>query len=616
MPAYGQISPIRVVDIDSKVVVKTMPAWDPANNIHTTAIAHFDYLVATDPASYNRTAYNSTGSTWGVQQLGQYMVRSTSLVYKPYFDITAFPLLDDRTRYWGQLADGYTPIAYQWVESSTIPTIQSIDEPLTRKVKRSRADSKVTIVASTSPTTFVCSSPLPSQYRNTTLVNLYKPSEMISNAMDALVGVEYMIMDIDATRTSFTLLANGTTLVVPLGASVAGLFIVSTWDDVVVTEILPLSHTFYVQAGAATNTLQLPWTNIVGDTTITTTGELVKFVLHDLTTPTAVVNIDGVAAAFSVTAAGTLTVYDEYNQPFDFSNRSLSVVTVMYSESAVAATGRPMTSSSDLEYVDIDVPYVEYTLSVDQLSVTKYYYWSASPTSNSPIKTVSLSAAIADLVYPQSNAYIAIHADRQLLTTWGLYGIHQLTSKALAIDIDVTMRDRYIAPSVSKNTNEQWVLFREYQDGYPNQHIWNSIVATITGTRVVNSTSTVIIPSPDRVSYDYLYDTTLSYGTGLTQSLISPIRARELFLEFFSTTNPLIESTWHALLSNSTWTTLVNSLRYADALDYVYTYLPPTLLNSFIFVILREGLYSGYHYDGLFKTSFIALQTSQKVVVG
>jgi hypothetical protein len=275
-----------------------------------------------------------------------------------------------------------------------------------------------------------------------------------------------------------------------------------------------------------------------------------------------------------------------------------------------------MTSSSDLEYVDIDVPYVEYTLSVDQLSVTKYYYWSASPTSNSPIKTVSLSAAIADLVYPQSNAYIAIHADRQLLTTWGLYGIHQLTSKALAIDIDVTMRDRYIAPSVSKNTNEQWVLFREYQDGYPNQHIWNSIVATITGTRVVNSTSTVIIPSPDRVSYDYLYDTTLSYGTGLTQSLISPIRARELFLEFFSTTNPLIESTWHALLSNSTWTTLVNSLRYADALDYVYTYLPPTLLNSFIFVILREGLYSGYHYDGLFKTSFIALQTSQKVVVG
>ena len=617
MPAYGQCSPIRVVDVNSKIVVKTMSAWDPANSIHTTAIAHFDYCVSEDPASYNRTVYNPTGSTWGIQQIGQYMVRSTSLVYKPYFDTTAFPLLDDRTRYWGQLADGYKPTAYQWVESSTAPTIRSIDAPLTRVLEHSRADSKVPITSISSTTTFVCSSPLPLQYHNTMLVNLYKTNDSTSSALSAYIGTECMIMDIDSTRTSFTLLSNGTTLTVPTGTSVSGLFIVSTWSDAVVKEILPLSHMFYVrnnhQLGAA---FQLPWTNVVDDINTTATGELVKFVQHDLTNSATVVNVDGITVAFGVTAAGSLTIYDEYHQPFDFSTRPVSVVTVYYSESTAAATGRPTIASSDLTYLEIDVPHVEYTRIVDQLPVTNYYYWSANPTTQSLIKSVPLSVAVDNLLHPPSDAYIAIHADRQLLTVWGLYGIHQLDSKALAIDIDVTMRDRYVAPSVSKNTNEQWILFREYQDGYPNQCIWNSIVATITGVRTVNSNSTIIIPSPDRVSYDYLYDTTLSYGTGLTQSLISPIRARELFIEFFSTTNPLIDSTWHALLSSDLWLALVNSMQYAKALTYVYTYLPPTLLNSFIFVILREGLYSGYHYDGLFKTSFVALQTSQKVVVG
>ena len=615
LPAYGQVSPVRVIDTDSKVVVKTMPAWDPANGIHTNAIVYFDH-TATDPASYNRTQYQPTGSPWGVQQLGQYWIAGESLVYKPYFDTTAFPSLDDRNRYWGELADGYTPTAYQWVESSTAPTVRSTDAPFTRVLMRDRTNSKAVIASNSNSTTFVCSSPLPAQCVNNAPVVLYKNATALSNEMNDFTGIEYAIVDIDATRTSFSLMANGVTLTVPTGVSVDGLFITSTWADAVIAEVQSLSCTLYAHANPVSNTFQLPWSNVAGDTTLTATGELVIFVPHDLTSSTAVVNVDGIAAAFSITETGLLSIYDAYGQPVDFTTRQSSVITVHYPVSTVAATGQPTLATPDLTYVDIEVPHVEYTQVINQLSVTKYYYWSATPAASSAIKPVPLATAIDALIRPQTGNYMAIHANRQLMTIWGLYGTHQLASKALAIDLDVTMRDKYVAPSVSKTTNEQWVLFREYQDGYPNQHIWDAVAATVIGTRTINATSTVIIPSPDRVSYDYLYDTTLSYGTGPTQALIPPVRARELFFEFFSTANPLVDSTWHALLSSSTWTTMVASKQYTEALAYVYLYLPSTLLNSFIFVILREGLYSGYHYDGIFKTSFVALQTSQKVVVG
>lgn len=616
LPAYGHFSPVRVLDINSKTIIKTMPAWDPANNIHTTAIAHFDYCVDADPALYNRTMYNSTGSAWGARQLGQYMLNSNYLVYKPYFDTTAFPLLDDRTRYWGQLADGYALAAYQWVEASVAPTIRSIDAPLIRTLMYSREASKVEISTHSSPTTFVSSIPLPIHYGNTVLVNLYKPTNSPADALDALTGQEYMIVDIDATRMSFSLIANGVYLVVPVGVSVTGLYITSTWTDAVISEVLPLSHVVYVPNTHSSTTIQLPWTNVVGDTATTANGDQVEFVPHDLTTAAAVINVDGIAVAFSVTSSGALSLYDEYGQPYNFNTRALSVVTIFYSATVATATGRPIVSVPDLMYIDIDIPYVEYSRVINDLPVTSYYYWSASPNTASTIKAVPLQVAVDDLIYPRSNAYTAVHADRQLLTVCGLYGIHQLDSKALAIDIDGTMRDTYVSPSVSKNTNEQWVLFREHQDEPPNDSIWASIVATVTGLRVINLNSTIIVPSPDRVSYDYLYDTSLSYGTGINQTLIPPIRARELFVEFFSTTNPLIDISWHATLNNAKWVSLLDSREYAEALSYVYTYLPSTLLNSFIFVVIREGLYSGYQYDGLFKTSFIALQASQKVVVG
>jgi len=600
LPAYNEISPVRVIDATTKLVTNTLPIWDPANSLHSNAIAQFDYVVASNPALYNRTMINVSPSPWGINQVGQYMLDSSSLVYKPYFDDKIFSL-DARILNWGQLADGFTATAYQWIENTTAPTISSKDGPLTRHVLKTRPYVECTLTASTFTATSV-------PFVNNGTVILYKrPSVTIPTPnLDTILGVEYTIQNISGN--TFSLVENGVTLTVPTGAETDLLFVTSGWNDAVVTELDPLSYAFSVcEFPINATTFQLPWTN---DSTQS------NFVIQDLTSSAVVVNVNGSSTPFSVTNTGLLSLFTASGTPL-LSLRPVDIVTVYYSQQSMSATGIPMLSDPTLTYVDIDVPYTEYTQIVNQLSVTSYYYWASIPTLvNNPNKPLPLLTTVAQLTQPQSGDYMVIHTDRQLLTLWGLYGTHQLDKKALAIDLDKTMRDKYFASSAIKPSNEQWVLFREFQEGYPAAPIWNAVAATVIGTRVINPTSTIIVPSPDRVAYDYLYDTTLSYGTGQMQTLISPVRAQELFTNFFSVANPLVDSTLYVLLTGTEWMALLTKHKYADALTFVYANLPPTLLNSFIFVILREGLYSGYQYDGLFKTSYVALQTSQKVVVG
>lgn len=592
LPSYSELSPMRVVDVNSKVVVKTLPAWDPANGVHTTAIAQFDYIQSTTPAYYNRTLSTPSASPWGTRQVGQYWLDSSSLRYKPYFDSNIFAF-DDRTRVWGDLEDGAAITAYQWVEDTAIPTIKSTNSPYMRNVLKTRIP---TVITGTSGTVFTAAS-VP--FITNMNVVLYKSTTNSTPIVDAVLGVEYTIQVI--SPTTFSLLNNGTAVTLPASAESTELFVTNVWSDVSTIALTPLYRTIYA-CDFAPNTVVFQIPNVAN-------------VQQDLTSSAAVVNVNGESSAFSITESGLLSLFTDTGSirlvnPED-------IITVSYPQQAMYADGIPPVSSAQLSYVDVDVPYTEATTLVNELEVTKYYYWSAKPaTTSNPVKSATLESTVLELTRPQSGNYMGIHSDRQLVSVWGLFGLHQVASKALAIDLDSTLRDRYINSAVSKPTNEQWVLFREFQDGSPNSQIWDFVESTVTGMRSLNPTTTIVVPTPDRASYDYLYDTTLSYGTGSHQTLISPVRARELFIDFFSIVNPLIDPTLHVLLTGIEWTTLIATKQYAAALRFVSTNLPSTLLNSFIFVILREGMYSGYHYDGIFKTSYVALQTSQKVVVG
>jgi len=601
LPEYSSVSPLRMIDSTSKIVTKTLPAWDPANHIHSASIAQFDFVQSNDPARYNRTLLDEAGPTWGVPQLGQYWLDSDTLRYKPYFDPTIFSF-DDQTRLWGELADQVSPVAYQWVESSTIPTAASTDYPHTRQVRKNRISS-TNLTWNAGQSTFSSTSP----FVTGNYVVLYKRDSAITTPIDNLVGVEYVV---NGTQNSFTLNSvAGVPLVIPsavtpttLGTS---LFIASSsWDSAPSTLIGDLTATFYA-CNSNTFTIDSTWLE-----------------LCDVTS-NAVVHLNGATVGYdiqlnSTSTAATLIIVSDTGEPRTL--RNSDIITLTYPASALNTGGIPPQTSNQLFYVSTEVPYAEHVKTVNQRRITTYYYWAASPTTvSNSVKTQTLEYALKEVIKPTSGDYFAVRhstsPSRQLITLWGLLNTHQVTNKALAIDFDKNLRDRYINAAVSKTVNEQWVIFREFQDIPPHPAIWEATTATVTGLRNIDSVAT-IVPAPIRVTYDYLYDTTLQYGTGMFQTLISPIRARELFVEYFSAANVELDPANRALLATTEWTSLVLTGQYQQACDYAFINFPAPLLNTFVFNIIREGLYNGYQYDGMFKTSYVFFQTAQKVTVG
>jgi hypothetical protein len=522
LPSYSTVSPLRTIDVASKNVVKSHVVWDPANSLHTSAISQFDYIQQNDPAQYNRTQVNATNSPWGSDQLGFYWMDSSSLEYKPYFDAAIFSF-DDQTRYWGELVDGAVPVAYQWVESTTAPTIASVDLPLTRLVNKVRATSSDSWVEATA--------------------TLVQPFYVKLYAYNAPNPSAPHVFD------------------VPTG-----------WVSM-----------FDVTSGAVVHK----------------NGQIVGYDIqvNDPLTPT----------------TATLALLDTAGNPLPITQSD--IIVLQYPPQVMNSGGLPPDTSTQLTYTTTEVPYVERVQYINKQRLVTYYYWAANPaTIGNPVKTLTLADSIFELTHPTSNNFFAVRGDRTLVTVWGLYNLHNVESKALAIDIDTSIRDHYVNGSISKPVNEQWIIFREKQDEYPHSAIWETVVATVVGLRNINGIST-IVPTPSRSTYDYLYDTTLQYGTEPTQALISPARAREIFVSFFSESNPIIDSTELVNVADPAWKQMLELRQFDKACEYAYKFFSATLLNTFVFEILREGLYSGYNYSGLFKTSYVALQTSQKVIV-
>lgn len=606
LPTYATLSPLRVIDIASKNIVKTLPAWDPANGVHTQAMAAFDYVQSADPASYNRTLFNPVGSVWGTTQVGQYWLDSSTLIYKPYFDSKIFDF-DKQTELWGELSDGSTAQAYQWVQSSFKPTISSKDIPLTRQITKTRlttiADSAVDWVDIGSTQLFIKNPSVTATELIATgnTVVLYKRAS-ISTPVDLLVGSEYTVT---GTPDSFTLTdINGQLVSMPVLASSVGttLFVADVWSGNTTAELTAiLSKTFHNCDSS-----------VCDITDLSTSG-------HDLSSG-AQVTVNGITTAFDITVSATATIVHILNSEGDsVTIRPQDIVRVWYPDYASGTVGYPAIESNQLSYTETEIPYVEHVTVVNNQRLVTYYYWSANPTAYNPNKQITLSDAVAGLLAPSTANYFAARTDAAtrvpMLTTWGLYGLPQVSAKALAIDLDSNLRDRYVNAAISKNINEQWTMFRKQQDHKPISAIWESVVATVTGVRVVDGIS-ILVPNPDRASYDYLYGTTLSYGTSSTQTLISPAVARTMFDEFFSIRNLLIDPTLHSLVQTTELTTAILNKDYTTACNFVFDNFSAILLNTFVFNILHEGLYHGYEYDGLFKTSYVALQVSQKVVVG
>lgn len=592
---YAKSSPLRIVDTGTNSVIRTLPVWNPIRNYHTSDIGTFDIIKFTDPAEYNKTRLPITDVAWSSRQLGIYWLDSSSMRYKPY-NTNAFSF-DDQTRKWGQLEDGVSLQGYQWVTSNTAPTATSVDIPLSRVVSLTRRQLlNVAWTSNSSAHTTVFYSAQPIEFVTGDAVCIYNNQPAIAE-VTALLGVVCLVTVLSTNTFELRTTTN-------------------SLDAGDLVYLSPSSATITVMDGNWDAVPAVEKGEVIVEFPITTASQSSFTVIHpdivnkdDLITDSTLL-VNGMKVGSRIVKAGTgvvtATVVDNQGNPINLPINSR--VVLKYTKPSANPLGEyPPLTSDQQSFVFTEYPHVEIVSSAS----STYYYWAAAPTT--PSKSVSIPELLQGIIYPSSGCFFAsreiVGDSTEYVTLWGLKDLHNVSTKIVAIDTDASMRDKYTSLSESKPINEQWTLFREQQEYDIHDDVWNYVVTTIVGTR-----GGVIVPSTARVSYDYTYGTNTSYGTGNEQTLIPVARARALFWVYFSPANSDIDVTLQPIFQTAAWLQAMEVNNYTDATTIVKTMFPATTITAFVLTLIREGLYLGYHYEGIFKTSLVALHTSRKVV--
>ena len=123
-PSPGKISPSKLIDTQSNVVVDTAQLWDPARGTHySIGIHNVDLQASSDPALYSITE-NPTDvsqSAWNQEEVETRWLDTSYLGYLPYYDDKIYSSLNDRLYNWGKLAPWGAVKVYEWKESSVPP---------------------------------------------------------------------------------------------------------------------------------------------------------------------------------------------------------------------------------------------------------------------------------------------------------------------------------------------------------------------------------------------------------------------------------------------------------------------------------------------------------------
>lgn len=120
---YDSQNPARLIDKQSKTVLKNVQIWNPAyGQYYQNAISVVDIKSNNDPALYNTTLTgNTTSAPWTEDKIGKVWCDSRNEGYLPYYDAYITPSINDRIYKWGATADWNRLNLYEWTESTVHP---------------------------------------------------------------------------------------------------------------------------------------------------------------------------------------------------------------------------------------------------------------------------------------------------------------------------------------------------------------------------------------------------------------------------------------------------------------------------------------------------------------
>lgn len=180
---------------------------------------------------------------------------------------------------------------------------------------------------------------------------------------------------------------------------------------------------------------------------------------------------------------------------------------------------------------------------------------------------------------------------------------------------DFTLRDELDDKLVLKNVHEEWEMFREKQLAKIDIRLWEKIITAMIAHPIKDTVvnEDVTLPTLNRILYDELYDNDSKYGLGPEQVITNGELA-------ISTIGSILNDATHEFTGID-----IDEFRAAHTLNTntdiinlmyeIYNSFYAEDVNYIFFQILYDAVSLKAEFKDLLKTSWVALQISQNVVI-
>ncbi len=182
---------------------------------------------------------------------------------------------------------------------------------------------------------------------------------------------------------------------------------------------------------------------------------------------------------------------------------------------------------------------------------------------------------------------------------------------------DYNLRDRLDPTSLKKkNVHAEWKLFREKQSSKVDRYLWNKLIESVIGYAMVDDVSfnpNKQLPHLNRVVYDRIYGSDsrigLADGQIFVDSSVAIATIRDVIdRDIFDYVNASAKD----VLRNIDFSTPESAI---VSLNNVYAVLDAEYVNKIFFAVLHDAMSLKSEYAEIFKTSWVALQISQRVTI-
>jgi hypothetical protein len=154
-----------------------------------------------------------------------------------------------------------------------------------------------------------------------------------------------------------------------------------------------------------------------------------------------------------------------------------------------------------------------------------------------------------------------------------------------------------------KDTHEEWSMIRREQPSNIPRELWDKITESIVGYKLADSS--IRVPSFERQLYDDTNGTQTQYGLGEDQAFVDGDLALATILFYLQNPkNNFYPTDIGAFFDTYSFDTPINIV---SAMNAIYSTFPGAHTNRMFFEVLSDAFSTKAQYDGIIKTSMVAL---------